>query len=228
MAVQWHAANGEPQRRKAIARRDAYHGVTLGALSFTGIPVCRTAFEPMAVPTRHVSNTNAYRHPLGDDEDAFCSRPAGRDRGHHRVRGRRHGRDADRRAGAERGRLPGAPARLLAGPARAVRPARDPALLGRGDLRVRADRDLVRRPALRLRAGHDHLREGAHRRPLRHGRPARLGSGGRALPRRTHQLPARRHVRGPSGRRRHGARRARRRRARGRARQRDGQRAGRA
>ncbi len=73
MALQWHAANGEPQRRKAIARRDAYHGVTLGALSFTGIPVCRTAFEPMAVPTRHVSSTNAYRHPLGDDEDAFCS-----------------------------------------------------------------------------------------------------------------------------------------------------------
>ncbi len=42
MAVQYHQANGEPQRRKAIARRDAYHGVSLGALSFTGIPVCRT------------------------------------------------------------------------------------------------------------------------------------------------------------------------------------------
>jgi len=71
LAVQWHAANGEPARRKAIARRDAYHGVTLGALSFTGIPVCRTAFEPLAVPTRHVSNTNAYRHQAGGDEVAF-------------------------------------------------------------------------------------------------------------------------------------------------------------
>ena len=73
IAVQWHAANGEAQRSKAIARRDAYHGVTLGALSFTGIPVCRTAFEPLAVPTRHVSSTNAYRHPLGSDEDALCA-----------------------------------------------------------------------------------------------------------------------------------------------------------
>ena len=73
LALQWHAANGEPQRRKAIARRDAYHGVTLGALSFTGIPVCRTAFEPPAIPTRHVSSTNAYRHPAGADEDAFCA-----------------------------------------------------------------------------------------------------------------------------------------------------------
>ena len=73
LAVQWHAARGEPTRRKVIARRDAYHGVTLGALSFTGIPVCRTAFEPPAVPTVHVSSTNAYRHPEGDDGDALCA-----------------------------------------------------------------------------------------------------------------------------------------------------------
>ena len=72
MAVQYHQANGQPTRRKVIARRDAYHGVSLGALSFTGIPVCRTAFEPLAVPTSHVSSTNAYRHPAGGgDEAAF-------------------------------------------------------------------------------------------------------------------------------------------------------------
>ncbi len=71
MAIQWHQANGEPQRRKVIARRDAYHGVTMGALNFTGIPVCRTAFEPLGIPTRHVSSTNAYRHPAGGDEAGF-------------------------------------------------------------------------------------------------------------------------------------------------------------
>jgi adenosylmethionine-8-amino-7-oxononanoate aminotransferase len=72
LAVQWHQANGEPQRRKVIARRDAYHGVTMGALSFTGIPICRTAFEPLGIPTRHVASTNAYRHPAGGgDEAAF-------------------------------------------------------------------------------------------------------------------------------------------------------------
>ncbi len=71
MAIQWHQANGEPQRKKVIARRDAYHGVTLGALSFTGIPVCRTPFEPLPIPTTHVSSTNAYRHPAGGDEAGF-------------------------------------------------------------------------------------------------------------------------------------------------------------
>ncbi len=61
---QYHLANGEPERRKAIARRTAYHGVTLGALSFTGVEPFREPFGPPAVPTRHVSNTNAFRSPL--------------------------------------------------------------------------------------------------------------------------------------------------------------------
>jgi adenosylmethionine-8-amino-7-oxononanoate aminotransferase len=69
LAVQWHQANGEPARRKVIARHDAYHGVTMGALSMTGIEECRAPFEPLAIPTVHVANTNRYRHPLGDDEE---------------------------------------------------------------------------------------------------------------------------------------------------------------
>jgi adenosylmethionine-8-amino-7-oxononanoate aminotransferase len=73
LARQWHADHGEPQRRKAIARRSAYHGTSLGALSFTGYPEARAPFEPLAVPTHHVSPTNAYRHPLGHDEAAFCA-----------------------------------------------------------------------------------------------------------------------------------------------------------
>jgi adenosylmethionine-8-amino-7-oxononanoate aminotransferase len=71
LALQYHQANGEPQRRKAIARHDAYHGVTLGALAFTGIPVCRDPFAPPAIRVRHVSNTNAYRHPEGEDARRF-------------------------------------------------------------------------------------------------------------------------------------------------------------
>lgn len=71
LARQWHTLNGEPQRTKAIARKLAYHGTTLGALSFTGLPDCRSYFEPLAVPTAFVSNTNAYRHPFGGDEAAF-------------------------------------------------------------------------------------------------------------------------------------------------------------
>ena len=72
MAVQWQQANGHERRRKVIARKNSYHGVTMGALSFTGIPVCRTPFDPLGIPTVHVSNTSSYRHPDGDDEAAFC------------------------------------------------------------------------------------------------------------------------------------------------------------
>ncbi len=71
-ARQYHAARGEPQRRKAISRKIAYHGTTLGALSFTGLGSCRAPFEPLAVPTRFVSATDSYRHPLAGDERAFC------------------------------------------------------------------------------------------------------------------------------------------------------------
>jgi len=67
IAVQYHQANGEPARRKVIARQDAYHGVTLGALAMTGLEECRTPFEPLGVPAVHVANTNAYRHPDGAD-----------------------------------------------------------------------------------------------------------------------------------------------------------------
>jgi adenosylmethionine-8-amino-7-oxononanoate aminotransferase len=72
LAVQYHQANGEPQRRKGISRVDSYHGMTMGALSFTGMPICRKAFEPLPIPVRHVSNTNAYRHPHEDDPERLC------------------------------------------------------------------------------------------------------------------------------------------------------------
>jgi adenosylmethionine-8-amino-7-oxononanoate aminotransferase len=67
MAVQFHQANGEPARRKVIARDSAYHGVTMGALAMTGLEECRTPFEPFGITAVHVANTNAYRHPDGAD-----------------------------------------------------------------------------------------------------------------------------------------------------------------
>jgi adenosylmethionine-8-amino-7-oxononanoate aminotransferase len=65
---QFHTANGEPGRRKAIARRVAYHGCTLGALSFTGVPGFKEPFDPPAIVTRHVSNTNSFRSSLSGEE----------------------------------------------------------------------------------------------------------------------------------------------------------------
>jgi adenosylmethionine-8-amino-7-oxononanoate aminotransferase len=69
-----YIAIGEPQRTKAIARDVAYHGVTLGALSFTGVPRFKDAFGPPAIDVTHVSNTNSFRAPDGDDPQAFCAR----------------------------------------------------------------------------------------------------------------------------------------------------------
>ena len=61
LARQYHAANGQPMRRKVIARKIAYHGTTMGALSITGITSIRTPFEPLVDGVRHVANTNRYR-----------------------------------------------------------------------------------------------------------------------------------------------------------------------
>ena len=54
----YHLANGDEQRHKVIARRWAYHGTTLGALTLTGIPNLRDPYLPMlAGVVRHVPNT---------------------------------------------------------------------------------------------------------------------------------------------------------------------------
>jgi len=61
---QYHVANGEPQRLKAIARDVAYHGVTLGALALTGVARFKEPFGDPAIDTRHVANTNPFRSEL--------------------------------------------------------------------------------------------------------------------------------------------------------------------
>jgi adenosylmethionine-8-amino-7-oxononanoate aminotransferase len=65
---QYHDANGEPQRRKAIARDISYHGVTLGALALTGVERFKKTFDPPAIETRHVSTTNNFRRDLPEEE----------------------------------------------------------------------------------------------------------------------------------------------------------------
>jgi adenosylmethionine-8-amino-7-oxononanoate aminotransferase len=61
LAREFHVANGEPQRTKAIARDRAYHGVTLGALSFTGVERFKAPFGRAPIDVTHVANTNAFR-----------------------------------------------------------------------------------------------------------------------------------------------------------------------
>src|SRR5919204_3742538 len=71
---QHYVAKGEMQRMKAIARDVAYHGVTLGALSFTGVQPMKDPFGASPIPMVRVSNTNAYRHELAHDPAAHCAR----------------------------------------------------------------------------------------------------------------------------------------------------------
>jgi adenosylmethionine-8-amino-7-oxononanoate aminotransferase len=70
LARQYHAARGE-RRWKAIARRVAYHGTTMGALSITGCTELRTPFEPLVPDVLHVSNTNRYHRPPDETEAEF-------------------------------------------------------------------------------------------------------------------------------------------------------------
>jgi adenosylmethionine-8-amino-7-oxononanoate aminotransferase len=70
---QHYLAKGEPQRTKAIARETAYHGVTLGALSFTGVRPMKEPFGASPIPVVRVSNTNAFRHELANDPAAHCA-----------------------------------------------------------------------------------------------------------------------------------------------------------
>jgi adenosylmethionine-8-amino-7-oxononanoate aminotransferase len=62
---------GEPLRRKVIARRGAYHGCTLGALSLTGIPGARAPFEPLLPDVRHAENTDRRNYPAAADDAAW-------------------------------------------------------------------------------------------------------------------------------------------------------------
>jgi adenosylmethionine-8-amino-7-oxononanoate aminotransferase len=70
LARQYHAARGE-RRWKAVSRRTAYHGTTMGALSINGIPALRAPFEPLVPDVVHVRNTNRYHRPEGETEAQF-------------------------------------------------------------------------------------------------------------------------------------------------------------
>jgi adenosylmethionine-8-amino-7-oxononanoate aminotransferase len=72
LARQYHAVRGE-RRWKAISRRVAYHGTTMGALSINGIPALRNPFEPLVPDVLHVRNTNRYHRPPEETEAEFTA-----------------------------------------------------------------------------------------------------------------------------------------------------------
>ena len=72
LARQFHAARGE-RRWKAVSRRIAYHGTTMGALSINGIAALRAPFEPLVPDAIHVRNTNRYHRPPDETEEEFTA-----------------------------------------------------------------------------------------------------------------------------------------------------------
>ena len=77
MARQYFLEIGEPARTHFIARRQSYHGNTLGALSIGGNVLRRKPFEPILIEASHIAPCYAYRHRRdGESEEEYGLRAA--------------------------------------------------------------------------------------------------------------------------------------------------------
>jgi len=75
LARQYHVESGQPQRTRFIARRNSYHGNTLGALAVGGNAWRRRQFAPLLIDVEHVAPTYAYRDQrVGESDAAYCAR----------------------------------------------------------------------------------------------------------------------------------------------------------
>jgi adenosylmethionine-8-amino-7-oxononanoate aminotransferase len=70
MARQFCVEIGQPERRHVIARRQSYHGNTLGALAVGGNAWRRAQFEPLLIQTHHIDPCYAYRMQREGESDA--------------------------------------------------------------------------------------------------------------------------------------------------------------
>ena len=61
LARQYFLEIGETARHRVIARRQSYHGNTLGALAAGGSPWRRQPFEPLMIETSHIAPCYEYR-----------------------------------------------------------------------------------------------------------------------------------------------------------------------
>ena len=61
----WKAL-GKPEKTKVIARHRAYHGLTLAAMSATGLPAFWPMFEPRVPGFSHIDAPDPYRFVHGD------------------------------------------------------------------------------------------------------------------------------------------------------------------
>lgn len=77
MARQYFVETGQPQRTNIIARRQSYHGNTLGALATGGNEWRREPFRPLLIETHHVDPCYAYRYQEpGESDEDYAARAA--------------------------------------------------------------------------------------------------------------------------------------------------------
>jgi adenosylmethionine-8-amino-7-oxononanoate aminotransferase len=77
LARQYFVEVGQPSRHHFIARRQSYHGNTLGALAIGGNAWRREPFLPLLVPATHVSPCYPYRDQRpGETQEDYAERLA--------------------------------------------------------------------------------------------------------------------------------------------------------
>lgn len=76
LARQYVVEIGQPQRRHVIARRQSYHGNTLGALAVGGNMARREVFAPLLIEAHHIAPCYAYRDRRESESEAAYGRRA--------------------------------------------------------------------------------------------------------------------------------------------------------
>lgn len=76
LARQYFIDKGEPHRHKVIARRQSYHGNTLGALATGGNKWRRAPYAPMLFETYHIAPCYEYRHRAPNESAEYYGKRA--------------------------------------------------------------------------------------------------------------------------------------------------------
>jgi adenosylmethionine-8-amino-7-oxononanoate aminotransferase len=77
LARQYFVERGQPQRRHFIARRQSYHGNTLGALAVGGNAWRRKQFAPLLIDSHYIDPCYEYRYRRPDESpEAYGQRAA--------------------------------------------------------------------------------------------------------------------------------------------------------
>lgn len=67
LARQYFLEIGQPDRRRFVARRQSYHGNTLGALAVGGNAMRRAPYQPLLMEASHIAPCYAYRDRRDDE-----------------------------------------------------------------------------------------------------------------------------------------------------------------